>query len=69
MSVVREQSSSSNATRRIEEQYPQIGALAVGQSQDVVVTCTTQPGFQCVGGALDAFVAHDLSVANNRAQS
>ena len=68
-SVVREQSGSTNATRRVEEQYPQIASLAAGQAQDVVVTCTPQAGFQCVSGGLDAFVANDLNPANNGAHS
>jgi hypothetical protein len=68
-SVVREQSSTTNAGRRVEEQYAPIASLAAGQAQDVVVTCTPQAGFQCVSGALDAFAANDLNPANNSAHS
>ena len=68
-SVVREQSGTTNAGRRVEEQFTPITSLAPGQAQDVVVTCTPHAGFQCVSGALDAFVANDLNPANNGAHS
>jgi hypothetical protein len=68
-SAVREQSNTSSAARKVDEQYAPIASLAPGQSQDLVVTCTPQPGSRCVSASVEASAANDVNPANNGASS
>ena len=49
--------------------YAPIGALATGQSQEVVVACAPQPDWTCDSASLSAQVDNDLNPANNGAGS